>query len=99
MGGWGFPKTTEKLPVLTVKLHYEGGTTEEHTWRNGIEIVDSHGTSRVPGSKRGLRRGRRQLRVISLRPGRAEILTRIELVSTGGPVAPVVAAVTVELAP
>lgn len=99
VGGWGFPKTTEKLPVLTVKLHYEGGTTEEHTWRNGIEIVDSHGTSRVPGSKRGLRRGRRQLRVISLRPGRAEILTRIELVSTGGPVAPVVAAVTVELAP
>jgi putative heme-binding domain-containing protein len=96
VGGWAFPRTKEPVPVMDVTLHYRGGASETLVWKNGVEIADSHRLRNVPASKRALRWGRRQVRLLTVKPSRADVIERIELVSRAGPVAPVLVAVTVE---
>ena len=99
VGAWAFPETQEAVPVLTVILRYASGEEETLVWRNGVEIANYQRYPDVPASKPALRLRRRQVRHISVAPARSELVAEIEFRSAGGPVAPVVVAVTAEIAP
>jgi hypothetical protein len=82
---------------LIVRLHYEGGQTEDHRLRNGEEFADYIRRVDVPGSKFAFDLGGRQVRYLTVHPKRKDKIERIELVKGPDRTAPVVMAVTVEL--
>jgi uncharacterized protein len=99
VSGWG-ATDTETAPTVSmiVRLHYIGGTIEDHPLKNGVEFADYIRRVDVPGSKLAFLLGGRQVRYLAVHPRRAETIERIELVKGPDDTAPVVVAVTVEVA-
>lgn len=98
VSGWGAKSPREQGPVtMIVRLHYEDTTTEDHSLYDGQHFADYIGRFDVPQSKFAFALGGRQLRYLSIRPGRPDRIRRIELVKGEDRSAPVVMAVTVEL--
>jgi len=100
VSGWGYnggPKREHPGVTMTVRLHYSGGSTEDHPLRDGVEFADYVRRVDVPGSTFAFPLRDQQVRYLSVRAGRPEPVESVELVKGPDPSAPVVMAVTVEL--
>lgn len=108
ISGWGYPATRQGekkgtykgMVSVIVRIVYADGSTEESSWRNGIDLADYFDKVEVPGSRfaDSMRGGRRQVRVLTVEPKRDAVIAEIELVkSPDDPMtSPIVFAVTVE---
>jgi mono/diheme cytochrome c family protein len=98
VAGWGWPAVRTKETLLTISVHYEGGSTDRIELVNGVDIADHAGSHDVPGSARTSLVQRGQLRYLwrdLTQPGRK--VERLTLSSSGGDPAPMVAALTMEV--
>jgi len=100
VSGWGFPYGRKGSISLIVRLHYADGKTEDHPLANGVEFADYIRVVDVPGSKLAFTlQGRQQIRYLSLQPLRPDsTIEKIEFVKGSDRTAPVIMAVTVEIA-
>ncbi len=97
VSGWGYPFGTKGAVSMIVRLHYEGGLTEDHPLKNGEHFADYVKRVDVPGSKFAFQlRGPQQLRYFAVFPRRGDRIEAIELVKGPDEAAPVVMAITVE---
>jgi serine/threonine protein kinase len=96
VSAWGYPLGEKGTVSLIVRLHYADGQVEQHPLRNGIHYGDHVQIVDLPESQLALRLGENQVRYLAIRPGRAEMIARIEFVKGSDESAPVVVAVTVE---
>ncbi len=100
VSGWGSIGDPQRRPTtsMIVRLHYEDGKTEDHALKDGVEFADYIRRIDVPGSKFAFALRGQQLRYLTVSPNRQTPLTRIELVKGDDHTAPIVMAVTAELA-
>jgi hypothetical protein len=81
---------------MTVRLHYEGGSTEEHPLRDGVEFSDYIRRIDVPGSQYAFDLHGKQLRYLAIHPKRTDKIVSIEFVKGRDRTAPIVMAATLE---
>jgi putative membrane-bound dehydrogenase-like protein len=99
VSGWGSTGDRSRQTVtMIVRLHYADGKTEDHPLRDGVHFADYIRPIDVPGSKLAFRLRGQQLRYLSVAPDRPAPLASIELVKGPDRTAPIVMAVTVEVA-
>ena len=97
VSGWGYPYgNTKGTTVLTVRLHYADGKTEDHELKNGVHFSDYISRNDVPGSEFAFPMRGQQMRYLAVEPQRGDSITEIELIKGPDASAPVVMAVTVE---
>jgi putative heme-binding domain-containing protein len=96
VSGWGFPLGTKGSVSMIVRLHYEGGKTEDHELKNGEHFADYIRRVDVPDSQFAFALRNQQLRYLAVQPKLADKIERIELVKGPDATAPIVMAVTVE---
>jgi uncharacterized protein len=99
VSGWG--AGGEDVPPtvsMIVRLRYADGSTEDHPLKNGVHFADYIRRVDVPGSKLAFQLRGRQVRYLTVQPKRTETIDRIELIKGPDDTAPVVVAVTVEVA-
>lgn len=97
VSGWGFPYSEKGSVSMIVRLHYEGGKTEDHELKNGEHFADYISKNDVPGSKYAFDLRGKQIRYLKVEPKLKDKIDRIELVKGPDPTAPVVMAITLEL--
>jgi uncharacterized protein len=98
VSGWGSTGGTRQTVTMIVRLHYADGKTEDHPLRDGVHFADYIRPIDVPGSKLAFRLRGQQLRYLSVAPNSPAPLASIELVKGPDRTAPIVMAVTVEVA-
>ena len=96
VSSWGYPTTPPGSVSMIVRLHYQGGPTEDHTLKNGEHLADYFFRVDVPGSKFAFRMGSHQLRYLAVFPRRDDEIEEIELIKGPDETSPIVMAVTVE---
>ena len=96
VGGWCHPFGSRGSTSVIVRLHYEGGVTEDHPLRNGEHFADYLSRVDVPGSKFAFALRGQQIRYLVIVPSRTDTIREIELVKGTDSTAPIVMAVTVE---
>ncbi len=96
ISGWGYPSYDRKSVTMTVRLTYKDGSTEDHPLRNGEHFADYIRRIDVPGSKFALDLSGQQVRLITIVPKKADIISSIDFIKGRDPTAPIVIAVTVE---
>lgn len=96
VSGWGFPGGDKGSVSLIVRLHYEGGKTEDHPLKNGVHFADYIRKVDVPGSTHAFDLKGRQIRYLAVIPQQRDKIERIEFVKGDDRTAPVIMAVTVE---
>jgi hypothetical protein len=96
IGGWLHPRSKEKSVSMIVRLHYAGGSVEDHELRNGVHFADYIGKNHVPESELAFMARSQQVRYLAVRPKRPDPIAEIEFVKGPDRSAPVVMAVTVE---
>ncbi len=94
--GGRFPGSREGTVSMVVRITYEGGSTEDHELKNGVDLADLMGEKDVPGSKLAFKLGGRQVRYLTVTPAKNDPIAGIELMKGRDQTAPVVLAVTVE---
>ncbi len=99
VSGWGFPYGRKGTVSLIVRLHYADGSTEDHPLQNGVEFADYIHVVEVPGSTLAFTlKGSQQIRYLRVEPRKHDSIDRVELVKGPDRSAPVVMAVTIEVA-
>ena len=98
ISGWGYPYTDKGTVSMIVRLHYAGGAVEEYPLENGVHFADYIRVVDVPGSKLAFRLRGQQVRYFAVIPKKRDVIERIELKKGPDRTAPVVMAVTVEVA-
>jgi hypothetical protein len=98
VSGWGWPLGTRGSVSMIVRLHYEDGKTEDHPLKNGVELADYIRRVDVPGSVFAFNLRGRQVRYLAVKAERKEKISQIEFVKGPDATAPVIMAVTVEVA-
>jgi putative membrane-bound dehydrogenase-like protein len=99
VSGWGYPGGRKGSVSLIVRLHYADGSTEDHRLENGVHFADYIRVVDVPGSKLAFTLdGSQQIRYLAVAPKKKEPIERIELIKGPDRTAPLVMAVTVEVA-
>ncbi len=98
VSGWGYPLGTKDSVSLIVRLHYSDGGSEDHELRNGEHLAEYIRRVDVPGSEFAFDLSGRQLRYLAINPRRREKIESIELVKGPDATAPLVMAITVEVA-
>ncbi len=93
---WGYPNSDKGTIAATVRLHYEGGHTEDHVLKNGEHIADYIGKKEVPGSKFAFDLQGKQLRYLAIQPQRRDKIERIEFIKGQDENAVIFMAVTIE---
>jgi putative heme-binding domain-containing protein len=96
VSGWGHPLGEDGTVSMIVRVHYADGRTEEHPLKNGEHFADYIRRVDVPGSQFAFNLRGRQVRYLSIKPERAEIIKEIEFLKGPDATAPVVMAATVE---
>ena len=96
VSGWGHPFSEEGSVSMILRLHYADGETEDHELKNGVHFADYIRRVDVPESEFAFRLRGQQIRYLSVRPQRSEVVKEVELVKGPDRTAPVVMAVTVE---
>ncbi len=96
ISGWGYPYSKKGGVVMTVRLHYTDGKTEDHDLVNGEHFADYIRRVDVPGSEFAYSLRGRQIRYLAITPKRADAIADIEFVKGPDASAPVIMAVTVE---
>jgi putative membrane-bound dehydrogenase-like protein len=98
VSGWGFPYGRKGTVSMVVRLAYADGSTEDHRLQNGVHFADYIRLVDVPGSKLAFMLRDQQIRYLSILPKKQDTIDRIELIKGPDRSAPVVMAVTVEIA-
>jgi hypothetical protein len=99
VSGWGYPGGRKGSVSLIVRLHYADGSTEDHRLENGVHFADYIRVVDVPGSKLAFTLpGQQQIRYLAVAPVKKQPIESIELVKGPDRTAPMVMAVTVEVA-
>jgi putative membrane-bound dehydrogenase-like protein len=96
VSGWGYPYGKVGGLVMTVRLHYADGKTEDHQLENGVHFADYIRRIDVPKSEFAFSMRSQQMRYLAVTPERDSALTVIEFVKGPHESAPIVLAVTVE---
>jgi uncharacterized protein len=96
VSGWGYPYSEKGTVSAIVRLHYEGGKTEDHVLKNGEHFADYITKNDVPGSKFAFNLMGKQLRYLTIQPERRDKIERIEFVKGPDQTAPIFMAVTIE---
>ena len=96
VSGWGYPISPPGSVSMIVRLHYQGGATEDHPLENGEHFADYFLRVDVPGSKFAFRLRNQQLRYLAVFPRRSDEIEEIELIKGPDNTAPIVMAITVE---
>jgi putative membrane-bound dehydrogenase-like protein len=96
VSGWGFPYGKKGGVVMTVRLHYADGKTEDHDLVNGEHFADYIRRVDVPGSEFAFALRSQQIRYLAVSPLRPEPIAEIEFVKGPDASAPVIMAVTAE---
>jgi dienelactone hydrolase/phage FluMu protein Com len=97
VSGWGFPSRRDKEVTLIVRLHYQGGNSDDHELKNGEHFADYARRVDVPNSKFAFElEGGKQIRYLSIKPSRQDIIERIEFIKGPHTSAPLVLAVTLQ---
>ncbi|MBI1832038.1 MAG: c-type cytochrome [Planctomycetes bacterium] len=96
VSGWGYPYGKTGGVVMTVRLYYADGKTEDHALKDGEHFADYIRKVDVPKSEFVFMMRGQQMRYLAVTPGREAALTAIEFVKGPDPSAPIVLAVTVE---
>ena len=97
VAGWGFPANQDRKPAVTVRIRYEDARTQDVSLVNGEHLADFNGPHDVPHSRPALALGPHQLRTLRIPTHPHSPVTRIELLDTHSPLAPLFAALTAEL--
>ncbi|GAA5126055.1 ThuA domain-containing protein [Luteolibacter yonseiensis] len=97
VAGWGFPAVQGHDPLMTIKIGYADGTSEDIVLSNGVDIADHVAGVDVPGSARTDLTDHGQVRYLwrDLKKP-AVLISKITLTSPGTASAPMVAAITLE---
>ena len=99
ISGWGHAGGVPSETVsMIVRLLYEDGTVEDHPLKDGVHMADFIRRVDVPGSKLAFQLRGRQVRYLAITPAKATPIGQIELRKGNDVTAPVVMAVTVEVA-
>jgi hypothetical protein len=96
ISGWGHPFSEKGSVSMTVRLHYSDGKSEDHPLKNGEHFADYIRRVDVPGSKFAFDLRGRQVRYLSVVPGRPDTIQQIEFIKGPDITAPIVMAITVE---
>jgi uncharacterized protein len=96
VSGWGFPYGQKGSVSMIVRLHYAGGSAEDHPLANGVHFADYIRVVDVPGSKLAFNLRGQQIRYLVVHPKKKDTIDRIELIKGPDESAPIVVAVTVE---
>jgi uncharacterized protein len=97
VSGWGFPLGEKGSVTMIVRLHYAGGTTEDHPLLNGEHFADYIRRVDVPGSQFAFPLRGQQLRYLAVEPKREEVIETIEFAKGPDNTAPVIMAATAEM--
>ena len=99
VSGWGATNPDSEHTVsMIVRLRYADGQAQDIPLLDGVHFADYIRPVDVPGSKLAFRLRGQQLRYLTVRPDRAVPIKTIELVKGPDDTAPIVMAITVELA-
>jgi len=98
VSGWGYPYGEKGTVSLILRIHYENGKTEDHSLKNGIHFADYISRRDVPDSEFAFGLRGRQIRYLAIQPQRPDKIKEIEFVKGPDDTAPVVMALTVEIA-
>jgi putative membrane-bound dehydrogenase-like protein len=96
VSGWGYPYGRKGSVSMIVRLHYAGGSAEDHPLENGVHFADYIRVVNVPSSKLAFNLHGQQIRYLAVHPKKDDALESIELVKGPDRSAPVVMAVTIE---
>ncbi|PHR98724.1 MAG: glycosyl hydrolase [Blastopirellula sp.] len=96
VSGWGHPASKTGTVSMIVRLHYQGGKTEDHPLLNGVHFADYIRKIEVPESKFAFALRTQQMRYLAVYPKSTEVIERLELVKGSGVSSPIVMAITVE---
>jgi hypothetical protein len=96
IGGWNYPASTEETVSMTVRLHYEDESIEDHPLRNRIHFADYIRRVDVDGSKFAFDLQGRQVRYLAIRPKTPKTIRSVELRKGEDTTAPLIVAVTIE---
>lgn len=98
VSGWGFPATQRGAVSMIVRLTYADGTTEDHPLINGVHFADYIRRVDVPQSEFAFMAGGQQMRYLTIVPKKSELIKQVELVKGSDTTAPIILAITAELA-
>ncbi len=98
ISGWGFTGGAPgRSLTMTVRIHYQDGTTEDHKLLDGIHFADYiNAQINVPESKLAFRLRGQQVRYLKVQPQKKAVIESIELVKGPDHTAPIVMAITVQ---
>jgi uncharacterized protein len=96
ISGWGFPLGARGSVSVTVRFHFDDGTTEDHPLRNGEHFADYIRPVEVPESQLAFVVRGRQIRYLAVAPQREGTVEKIEFIKGEDETAPVIVAATVE---
>ncbi len=96
VGGWNFPAHQAESVSMTLRLHYQDGSVEDHELLNGRHFADYIRRVDVPESTFAFALRNAQIRYLSVSPDRPGMIRELELVKGNDPSAPIVVAITVE---
>ncbi len=97
VAGWGFPFGEKGGHVLTVRLHYKDGKTEDHLLKNGEHFADYIRRVDVPNSEFAFALRGQQIRYLSVSPKREVPITKIDLIKGSlNETCPIIMAITLE---
>jgi uncharacterized protein len=93
----GYPDSPEQSTTLTVRLHYEGGATEDHELKNGVHFATIQRREDVPESEFAFAMGEQQMRHVMVTPERHDLIVDVEFIKGNDHTIPLVMTVTAEL--
>jgi putative heme-binding domain-containing protein len=71
VGGWSYPFEQEKSVSMIVRLHYQGGDTEDLPLLNSVHFADYIRRVDVPGSEFAYMLGGQQIRKLTVTPSKS----------------------------
>ena len=97
VGGWAYPFTREHKLAAIMRIHYKDGTLEDWRWVDGEELTNCNSRDNVAGSKKAEGLGNVHLRTMRSSTKRDVAIESIEIIDTGSEIAPIIAAITLEI--
>ena len=99
ISGWGHPATPKGSRSMLVRIHYTDGQQEDHELKNGVHFADYIRRIDVPESEFAFDLDGRQVRYLTIEPRRNNVaIEKLELIKGDDRTAPIVMAITAEVA-
>ena len=95
----GFPDHPDQTTSLIVRLHYQGGETEDHELKNGVHFAAYDRREDVPESTFAFAMEGQQMRHVKVTPKKTDTIVDVEFIKGEDPTVPMIIAVTAELPP